>query len=716
MAPDSETAPLSFPRLSARTQRFTLGEPRSVTVAGDGSRVLFVRTGSATDRTGALWEFDVAGGTERLLADPGQLLGGAEDLSPAERARRERARESGAGVTGYSTDDSGRTVVFALSGGIWVCDADGAREVDRGVDAGAAIDPRVDPTGRRVAYACGQQLRLVGLGGTADAEPDRPLVGPEPGEADTVSWGQAEFVAAEEMDRYRGFWWAPDGRSLLVQRTDVAPIPLWHIADPADPAAAPVAHRYPVAGSADAEVSLWHVALSGERWHIPWDATDFPYLCRVSWTSGGAVIQVLSRDQRRGQIIRIDVTARTVTTLADLSDDTWIELVPGVPVLAADGRLVSSVDDQVTDTRRVAVDGRPVSPPGVQIRSVEGTDDSGILVRCSAQDPTSVQLARVSWTGDLQPLSPESGVHSGMSASGTTALISTDLDSDGTTVTVLRSGEPVGTLQRRGASPDFVPQVAMLRSGGQQIATAVLFPRDRGGSAERLPVLLAPYGGPHGQLVMRSRRMFLQAQYLADQGFCVIVADGRGTPGRGPAWEKAVRDRFAEVTLADQVAALQAVAERYPDDVDTSRVGILGWSYGGYLSALAVLARPDLFRAAVAGAPVTDWRLYDTFYTERYLGHPATAGEVYERNSLLSLASAPLPAGAAEPDLLILHGMVDDNVVVAHTMQLSSALLAAGRRHSVLPLTGVTHMTPQEVVAENLLTLQVDFLRRSLAG
>jgi dipeptidyl-peptidase-4 len=204
--------------------------------------------------------------------------------------------------------------------------------------------------------------------------------------------------------------------------------------------------------------------------------------------------------------------------------------------------------------------------------------------------------------------------------------------------------------------------------------------------------------------------MFLQAQWMADQGFCVVIADGRGTPGRGHVWERAVRHDFAGVTLDDQIAALDAVAEQFPDDVDTSRVGITGWSYGGYLAALAVLRRPDVFHVAVAGAPVTEWRLYDTAYTERYLGDPNEQPDVYDRNSLLPLAEK------LERPLLLIHGLADDNVFAAHTLQLSSALLAAGRPHSVLPLSGVTHMTAHEVVAENLAMIQVEFLRRHLHG
>jgi dipeptidyl-peptidase-4 len=197
------------------------------------------------------------------------------------------------------------------------------------------------------------------------------------------------------------------------------------------------------------------------------------------------------------------------------------------------------------------------------------------------------------------------------------------------------------------------------------------------------------------------------SQWFADQGFAVLVADGAGTPGRGSAWEREVSGDLAGPVLTDQVQALEhAVA--HTAILDRDRVGIRGWSFGGYLAALAVIRRPDVFHAAVAGAPVTDWRLYDTHYTERYLGDPTADATPYDRTSLVA------EAAALTRPLLLVHGLADDNVVAAHTLQLSSALLAAGRPHEVLPLSGVSHMTPQEVVAENLLLLQLDFLRRHL--
>jgi dipeptidyl-peptidase-4 len=227
-------------------------------------------------------------------------------------------------------------------------------------------------------------------------------------------------------------------------------------------------------------------------------------------------------------------------------------------------------------------------------------------------------------------------------------------------------------------------------------------------------VLLDPYGGPHAQRVLAARSAYLTAQWFAEQGFAVVIADGRGTPGRGPQWERAVAGDLAGPVLEDQVEALREAAARF-GDLDTERVAIRGWSFGGYLAALAVLRRPDVFGAAIAGAPVTDWRLYDTHYTERYLGDPNRDPEPYERGSLIKLAELNSAERAGEPrPLMLIHGLADDNVVVAHTLRLSGALLASGYPHRVLPLSGITHMAAQEAVAENLLLLQLDFLRDAL--
>jgi dipeptidyl-peptidase-4 len=222
--------------------------------------------------------------------------------------------------------------------------------------------------------------------------------------------------------------------------------------------------------------------------------------------------------------------------------------------------------------------------------------------------------------------------------------------------------------------------------------------------------LLDPYGGPAARKVLDLQGWHTYtSQWFAEQGFAVLVSDGRGTPGRGPAWEREVYGDIFGPALDDQVTALTEAARVRPE-LDLSRVGIRGWSFSGSLAALAVMRRADVFHAAVAGAGVSDQRLYDTHWRERFLGHPDRFPERYDACSLV------LDAPKLTRPLLLIHGLADDNVVAAHTLRLSSALLAAGRPHSVLPLSGVTHMTPQEVVAENLLLLQVDFLVKALGG
>jgi dipeptidyl-peptidase-4 len=688
---------VSYPRLAARTLRFTLGIPRSITVSPDGATVRYIRTPDGVTRTGQLWEHDVASGTESVLVDPVELLGDeGEQLSPEERSRRERSRESAAGLVAYDVDATGRWACFALSGRLWAVHL-GAKAVTALPSVGAVIDPHLDPTGRRIAYASAGALRVVGI----DGGDERALVSPA---SETEVWGQAEFIAAEEMDRHRGFWWAPDGRSLLVERFDEAPVQTWHVADPENPEREPVAQRYPAAGTPNAEVTLWHVDLDGARTEIVWDRETYEYLARVSWTSHGApVLQVLSRDQRSSQVLSVDVATGATTVLRTLTSDTWVELA-AAPRWTPDGRLVTV---EAGSSWQVVVDEAPVTPEGWQVRSIVETYDDCVIATAS-EEPTEVQVVRFGFDGSVTPLTEGAAVHGAVVGGATTVVVRSALDVVGTTVTVHRDGQEPSPVVVVAEPAPFEPQVTMLRAGPDGIRTALLFPRDHRPGSTRLPVLMDPYGGPGAQRVLASARAFLEAQWLADQGFCVVVADGRGTPGRGPVWERTLHRDFAGVTLDDQVVALAAVAEAYPDDVDTSRVGITGWSYGGYLSALAVLARPDVFHVAVAGAPVTEWRLYDTCYTERYLGDPRTQPEVYDRNSLIPLAPR------LERPLMLIHGLADDNVAAAHTLRLSSALLAAGKAHTVLPLSGVTHMTPQEVVAENLKLLQVQFLKDHL--
>ena len=801
----------SFPRQQARTRRFTLGVPRAFAISPAGDRITFLRSKNGSDPLTCLWLFDVGTGTERLIADPAALsAAGDEDLPPEEKRRRERAREQASGIVSYTADAALRTAVFSLAGRVFAVDlvanmAGGAAGVEGAGRAGAvagprelalvtpALDPRPDPAGRRVAYVSGGALRVADLGAGGEAGPgdgggtgDRSIAGPgdTPGNSAGVTYGLAEFIAAEEMARTRGYWWAPDGTAVLVARVDETPVMRWHIADPAHPARSPAEVAYPAAGTPNAGVSLILADLAGRPTPVEWDRAAFPYLVTVCWDDKGGsadpLIVVQSHDQRRMQILLADRTTGAASLLREDTDPHWVDIVPGAPAWTADGRIVWTVTQD--DTRRLVAappgelsGGRaePVTPAGLQVREILDVDENTVLFTAS-DEPTQIGLWAFGPDG-LRPVSDRPGVFGGRRVGGTVVITGRSLDQDGPTVRVLRDAEgtgepgeqkrreedqrqerpeePFGQQRRKGSrgpegqesregqggpglqiacydeTPHLpAPRPAMLSLGPRQIRSALLFPSWHEPGSGPLPVLLDPYGGPHSQRVLAARGAYLTSQWFAEQGFAVLVADGRGTPGRGPAWDRAVAGDLADPVLADQVDALHAAAEQF-GDLDLSRVAIRGWSFGGYLSALAVLRRPDVFHAAVAGAPVTEWRLYDTHYTERYLGLPRENAVAYDNCSVVRDAErlhredqnenqyqdrGNARGKAAFRPMMLIHGLADDNVVVAHTLRLSSALLAAGYAHTVLPLSGVTHMTPQEVVAENLLLLQLGFLRQAL--
>jgi dipeptidyl-peptidase-4 len=448
---------------------------------------------------------------------------------------------------------------------------------------------------------------------------------------------------------------------------------------------------------------------------VRWDADAWPYLCAGGWDRHGPIVALHPRDQKAIEVRSVDPgTGATEVLWAD-RDAAWVERAPGTPARLADGRLVMCSDGD--GSRRLVVGGTHVTSLDLQVRAVVHVGDDDVLFTANPSDDATGTLVW-RWSGaGVEPLTSGEGVHTATAGGHSLAVRSTSLDRDGATVTILsppRRGDGADgeglpharTIDSFAATPLVRPQVAIHHVGPSRLATAVLLP-DGHVRGTKLPVLMDPYGGPHAQRVVQARGAFAASQWFADQGFAVVVVDGRGSPGRGAAWERAIHLDLAQPVLDDQVQALHAVAELEPD-LDLSRVAIRGWSFGGYLAALAVLRRPDVFHAAVAGAPVTDWRLYDTFYTERYLGHPDVEADAYARTDLVAEA-----ASLTRP-LMLVHGLADDNVVSAHTLQLSSALLAAGRPHQVLPLTGVTHMASQEEVAENLLLLQLAFLREHL--
>jgi dipeptidyl-peptidase-4 len=521
-------------------------------------------------------------------------------------------------------------------------------------------------------------------------------------EGEEVTYGLAEHVAAESMYRYRGFWWAPDGRQLLAARVDNEPVLQWWIADPANPQKAPHAIRYPAAGTANAEVTAHVLRLDGTRTELNWDRKAFEYLTAASWDPHGPLLSVQSRDQRTVLILAADPATGATTVLHEERDPAWVELVYGAPLRTKAGRLVRVSD--LDGDRRLVIDGQPVTPDGLQVREVSGADGETVYF-VGLQEPTEEHLWRYDPERGLHRISDSPGVHSGEAAGGTVVQFSrTEV---GIAMTVTSPAEAARPIACLAAEPVLKPSITWLTVGARALRAALLLPSWHE-PGTRLPVLMSPYGGPAGQLVLRMRTAsFCEDQWFAEHGFAVLVVDGRGAPGRGPAWEKTVYGDTLSAPVEDQAEALKAVAEQVPD-LDLSKVGIRGWSFGGALAAMAVIRRPEVFHAAISGAAPHDQRLYDTHWRERFLGLPDENPAAYDRSSTMSQA-----ADLTRP-LLLIHGIADDNVVVAHTLRMSSALLAAGRPHQVLPLSGATHTPTDENTVSQLLRHQLNFLTDAL--
>jgi dipeptidyl-peptidase-4 len=646
------------------------------------------------------------GWKERCVVRAATLIVSGE-LPAAELARRERLREVTSGITAYSVDTTGEHAAFAVDGVPYRVNLD-TGAVSELTHPGPVVDPQISPDGRFVAYVSGGQVFVVD-GDQGEAR----LV--TPAGTDTITWGLADFIAAEELERHRGMWWLPDSKHLLIERADESVVATRWIGDPARPEREPMAHRYPAAGTTNAEVSLHLTDVtaqepSTEIIELPWDHQAFPYLASVHIAFAApspvaAVVGVLSRDQQHQQILELralDVHEGSLAVRVEREQRPWVTIMGGVPAVDSTGALIEILD--IDGVFRVCREGQPFSSTDMNVEVVLDITATGVVVG-AYMEPTTRVIAAVDFDGTTTVLTDASAWTSAVVDGDVRVEASARLDEVSSRVHIA-DGEVRVRIESMAEQPNVTPRVQVMRVADRTLASALLLPSQHE-SGMTWPVICSPYGGPHAQRVINAGGAYLTEQWLADQGFAVVVVDGRGTPGRGPQWEYAVHHDLAGPVLQDQVDGLHALAE-IETALDLTRVGIRGWSFGGYLAALAVMDRPDVFHAAVAGAPVTDWRLYDTAYTERYLGNPNDDPSPYERTSLFTRA-----AQLTRP-LLLIHGLADDNVLAAHTLQLSSALLAAGKPHNVLPLSGVTHMTPQEIVAENLLLTEVDFFRTHL--
>jgi dipeptidyl-peptidase-4 len=692
----------TFPRQFARTQRLTVGEPRNIVVSPDGARIVFCRSLGGSDAVNSLYVLDVATSTETCVADMHAQHSSSADPkldTSAEQARRERAREGASGIVGYSSDDQVLNAAYCVAGQLFVTNL--VTAVTRKIETSDAIfDPRISPNGKHIAYVRDSKLCVCDIAGA------ETIIAAEATPNNEVTWGQAEFVAGEEMGRQRGYWWSPDSTAIAVCRVDNSPVAMTWIGDPANPMTQPRPHRYPFAGTNNADVSLHLFSVdhadNSSRVDVQWQQSQLEYLTNVQWTRNGLIIALQNRGQTRLEVCAVHTSTGALSTIRTETDEHWIDLVAGSPALLEDGRLAMCCERN--GVRTLTIGDQVVTSSAIQVRNIIATTPTAIYFGANPiADPTVLHVMQCNLTElTVSWLTTDAGVHTAAVGGDTVVIRSATLSEVRTTTRVNGKHQ----IANNAETCLLTPNVTLHRVGANKIATAIVMPHNHDGSP--LPILFDPYGGPHAQRVLCASSAYFASQWFANQGFCVVIADGRGTPGRGTQWERDVHHDLATKILDDQIEVLRELPALVPC-ADTSRVGIRGWSFGGYLAALAVLRAPDMFHCAVAGAPVTKWDLYDTHYTERYMGNPHTHAANYEATSLVAHAHL------LERPLLLIHGLADDNVLAAHTLQFSTALLHHGKVHELLALSGVTHMTPQEVVAENLLLHQLQFLQRHLA-
>ncbi len=699
----NDTAQLTIDRLFA-APNLDGAEPKGVKISPDSRRVTFLR-GKATDRLQQdLWEYNLEDGALRLLVDSATLIAGPEQLSAEELARRERLRQVGQrGIVAYQFSPDGSRLLFPLGGDLYLHTL-ATGETRRLTDTAAGeTDPKFSTTGRYVSFVRAQNLYVIDL----ETFEENAVTVDGGG---LVSYGVAEFVAQEEMDRYTGYWWSPDDSLIALARVDEAPV---EVADRFEIDAdgfRVYEQRYPATGTANAEVTLGVIRPDGTRptW---FDLDRSGYLARVDWFPDGRqlAVQWQSRDQQTLELLALDPRQGSASVLVSETSDTWINLNNDLTFLAESPRFlwVSERDGHAhvylyendgTLARQLSSGDWDVVDGARARKAVLHVDeDAGIAyVTGTLSSPRERNVYALALDGGAPPrrITPEPGWHTADFAPDGSFFV----DSFQSTDTPPRVGlhRPDGKRfawveeNRLDASHPYAPYLATrpaLRFGtleaadGQPLHYRVLTPPGFDPEAS-YPAIVFVYGGPHGQKVEDKWQVDIN-EILARNGYVVFTLDNRGTSFRGVDFDAPIFRRMGHVEVEDQMTGVEYL--RSLDYIDEDRIGVWGWSYGGYMTLMCLLRAPDAFAVGVSGAPVTDWALYDTHYTERYLGKPQDNADGY-------LASSVFPyVGDLAAPLLLVHGMADDNVLYTHSTKLYKALQDAGKPFDIMAYPGSKH-------------------------
>ena len=682
----------------ARYPRPGMNIPSGVGFTPDSQKVCYL-LGTAGSLARELWTYDLVNGEKQqvthMVSDD---LDANKKLSLDEQLRRERLRQRESGVVGYqfaqAEGNEQLTLLVSFNGQLFL--AHGSDSLAPLPGSEGAVDARLSPDGTHLAFVHAGELMVVPTDGSGQP---RTLTNDA---ADGVTNGLAEYIAQEEMERLEGYWWSPDSKQLAFVHADSRHIPLYPIVHQETEQVMIEEHRYPFAGKQNAIVKLGVVTVDGSEETIWMDlgANDDIYLARVTWRPDGVLTAIVeSRDQRTQKLIAFDPVSGAATTLIEEQGYPWLNLHSDLRFLRSGEFLWSS---ERTGFRHLSLhehDGREIRvlTEGEWMVTGQVTIDEDqrlVYFQATHDGPLERHLYVVSLDGGpLQRLTQEPGWHDAVIAPDRRSFVDTwhSLEqpprltlhnfTDGETL--LFESEEITPASLGLCAPEITN---FYTSDGVQLYAAIYASEETRSGGQPRPLIVSVYGGPHAQTVTSSWPLTvdLRAQYLAQQGFVVLKVDNRGSAYRGLAFEGAIAHAMGHIELDDQIEGVRFLSNR--SYVDEKRVGIYGWSYGGYMTCQALLKAPGIFKVGVAGAPVTFMEGYDTHYTEHYMGSPIANAAAYQASSVL------INAEKLVGKLLLMHGLVDENVHVRHTMRLLTALNAAGRDYEIVLFPEERHM------------------------
>ncbi|GCE22139.1 S9 family peptidase [Dictyobacter kobayashii] len=708
----------------ARYPRPGMDAPNGIAFTPDGQKVTY-RQGAAGSLAQELWSYDLDSKERRQLTNlSGDASPATGQISLEEELRRERSRQRASGVTSYqfarATEGAPLVLLIPFDGRLYI--ARGEQSLAPLADSEGALDARLSPDGSRVAFVRSGELHVITTDGAGQLQ---TLTS---GALDGVTNGLAEYIAQEEMDRPDGYWWSPDGTQLAFVRVDSRHIPRYPIMHQGTEHVAVEEHRYPFAGAQNVAVQLGIVPVDGRPEDVTWmdlGTNDDIYLARVTWRPDGMLVALLqSRDQCSQRLLAFDPQSGAPTTLIEEQGQPWLNLHDDLRFLRSGEFLWSS---ERTGFRHLSLHDRD----GHEIRTLtEGPwmvtgqvavdeDQRLVYFQGTRESPLERHLYAVSLDGgSLRRLTQESGWHDAIISPDHRFFVDTwqsPQQPPRLTLRSLQDGEEQEVLfESEGVTPAslglYVPEITSFRTSDGTVLYAAIYASEHTRTAgQPRPLVVSVYGGPHAQTVTStwSLTVDLRAQYLAQQGFVVLKVDNRGSAHRGLAFEGAIAHSLGQLEVDDQVEGVHFLSSR--PYVDSERVGIYGWSYGGYMTCRALLRAPEVFKVGIAGAPVTFWEGYDTYYTEHYMGHPTTNATGYATSSVLPYAEKL--AGK----ILLVHGLVDENVHARHTMRLVEALATSAGNYELMIFPEARHMPRNPAHLKYLEQRLVEFLQRHLS-